>query len=335
MADERWRALERRWQQTGAVEDEAALIAERLRAGDLAEERGRLLAWLGHEAAVLAVGPAFDERELADASTKRRAQHAFWSGLADFGTEVAARSVLAHARWRRRCINDALKAPGSDPGRTAPAAQLMSWGRVLSQCIDSGVSWVLAPTPDALEVLARDVERADALGHPWWPGSVARDEVVAAFREVAEAVVALSAVAQGRPADLWFGITQFDAGRGAIRAEVVAWALGLRDPLREDVDRRLADVSSIRIASPCHVTWDSMRPIEGDPRVRHCLGCDQPVFDLNRLHLDEAEAIVRAREQGRRMCVRLYRREDGSVLLRDCPVGLDLRVDPPDRDWIG
>ena len=75
-------------------------------------------------------------------------------------------------------------------------------------------------------------------------------------------------------------------------------------------------LDDIRIASPCDVPWGSMT---GDERVRHCAECDLDVFNLASLTRAEAEALVFGREG--RTCVRLFRRFDGTVVTRDCPVG--------------
>lgn len=56
MSDEKLRALESRWRKTGAVEDEAAYLLERVRVGDLTLERLELAAYCGHEGARRAVG---------------------------------------------------------------------------------------------------------------------------------------------------------------------------------------------------------------------------------------------------------------------------------------
>lgn len=55
MSDARLRELERAWRTTGAVADEAAWLAERVRTGGLAEVRLLLAAELGHAAAAQAV----------------------------------------------------------------------------------------------------------------------------------------------------------------------------------------------------------------------------------------------------------------------------------------
>ena len=56
MSDSRLRELERRFRKTGAVEDEAAYLLERVRVGDLAQEKLELAAYCGHEGARLASG---------------------------------------------------------------------------------------------------------------------------------------------------------------------------------------------------------------------------------------------------------------------------------------
>jgi hypothetical protein len=60
MTDERLRELERRWKESGSVEDEAAYLLERVRVGDLDQERLQLAAYCGHSAAAHATGVASD-----------------------------------------------------------------------------------------------------------------------------------------------------------------------------------------------------------------------------------------------------------------------------------
>lgn len=76
-------------------------------------------------------------------------------------------------------------------------------------------------------------------------------------------------------------------------------------------------LNNVHIASPCTADWDAMT---GDDRVRHCAQCNLNVYNLSAMAADEAAAFLQAREG--RTCVRLYRRLDGTVLTRDCPVGL-------------
>lgn len=51
MGDEQQRALERRWKETGSIQDEAAYLQAQLRAGELERERVQWAAALGHAAA--------------------------------------------------------------------------------------------------------------------------------------------------------------------------------------------------------------------------------------------------------------------------------------------
>ena len=73
----------------------------------------------------------------------------------------------------------------------------------------------------------------------------------------------------------------------------------------------------VRVASPCPVSWEGM---EGGGRVRFCRLCDLHVYNVASLTRAEAESLF-ARTEGR-LCARLYRRADGTVLTSDCPVGL-------------
>ena len=72
----------------------------------------------------------------------------------------------------------------------------------------------------------------------------------------------------------------------------------------------------LRVASPCDMSWEGM---EGTDRARHCSRCRLTVYDISGMTRDEAAALIRAREG--RLCVRFFRRADGTVLTRDCPSG--------------
>src|SRR5690606_18680030 len=69
----------------------------------------------------------------------------------------------------------------------------------------------------------------------------------------------------------------------------------------------------IDVAYPCTQSWDLMR---GDERVRHCRHCNQNVFNLSDVTREEAEQLISQREG--RLCVRFYRRADGTVVTTDC-----------------
>lgn len=76
-------------------------------------------------------------------------------------------------------------------------------------------------------------------------------------------------------------------------------------------------LDTVQVASPCSASWDAM---EGDDHVRFCLQCQHHVYNLSALKNADAEALVRHTEG--RLCVRFYRRPDGTVMTSDCPVGL-------------
>jgi hypothetical protein len=81
------------------------------------------------------------------------------------------------------------------------------------------------------------------------------------------------------------------------------------------VNLRLLD--RVDVASPCSVSWDGMA---GNDRVRHCGQCRLHVYNLSEMTAEEAVAFVQGVEG--RACVRFYRRADGTMITRDCPVGL-------------
>ncbi|MGQ0762390.1 MAG: hypothetical protein ACT4OT_10320 [Acidobacteriota bacterium] len=76
-------------------------------------------------------------------------------------------------------------------------------------------------------------------------------------------------------------------------------------------------LSKVRVASPCPAGWDSMK---GDERVRFCGQCELNVYNLSAMTKAQAENLI-VRTEGR-LCIRFFRRTDGSILTQDCPVGL-------------
>lgn len=73
----------------------------------------------------------------------------------------------------------------------------------------------------------------------------------------------------------------------------------------------------ISIAAPCAVPWDSM---EGDDRVRTCDQCELPVYNITRMSPHEVRDLVDSGTE--RICGRIFRRPDGTVLTKNCPAGL-------------
>lgn len=75
-------------------------------------------------------------------------------------------------------------------------------------------------------------------------------------------------------------------------------------------------LANVRVASPCPANWDEMI---GDERKRFCGQCKLNVYNLSGMPRNEAENLLLNAEG--RLCVRFYRRADGTVLTQDCPVG--------------
>jgi len=80
-------------------------------------------------------------------------------------------------------------------------------------------------------------------------------------------------------------------------------------------------VDGIKIASPCHMSWDRMT---GDNQVRFCESCELHVFNISEMDVDEAANLISTMDG--RLCVRLHRRRDGTVMTRDCPVGVRMAL---------
>lgn len=81
--------------------------------------------------------------------------------------------------------------------------------------------------------------------------------------------------------------------------------------------RQLQQLSQIQVASPCSADWDEM---EGDEKVRFCGECRRHVFNLSAMDVEEAGARIVEHTDG--LCVRFCRRADGTILTRDCPIGV-------------
>jgi hypothetical protein len=75
-------------------------------------------------------------------------------------------------------------------------------------------------------------------------------------------------------------------------------------------------LNNIKIASPCSADWNEMY---GNERKRFCGDCKLNVYNLSGMTRDEAEELVMNAEG--RLCVKFYKRADGSIITQDCPVG--------------
>jgi len=80
-------------------------------------------------------------------------------------------------------------------------------------------------------------------------------------------------------------------------------------------------LDQLEVASPCTQSWDAMT---GDEKRRFCGECRLHVHNLSAMSRGEAEDLLGNAEG--RVCVRFYRRPDGTVLTQDClPVRVKLR----------
>ena len=76
-------------------------------------------------------------------------------------------------------------------------------------------------------------------------------------------------------------------------------------------------LQQVRIASACPAAWQNM---SGDDRVRFCCQCKLNVYNLSAMTEQEAVRLIQEKEG--RLCGRIHRRSDGTILTQDCPVGL-------------
>lgn len=76
------------------------------------------------------------------------------------------------------------------------------------------------------------------------------------------------------------------------------------------------NLDDIRIASPCKVPWDSMK---GNDTKRYCSQCHLNVYNISEMTTSQAVKLIGSSTG---YCFSLYRRPDGTVITRDCPVGL-------------
>ncbi len=214
MADQRLRDLERDATH-GDLQARARLLRERLRVGDLAEERLRLAAYLGDEAARSACGDA---------------AAVFVLTLPDEPTDVTV-SERTHGEWVRQLL-----ALG---GRAGLARAVVAGLRVADQrrgLLASGASYSRSLFRQALDDLEAWAARFDeaslercrrhADGDDWFERAAARIAVCGDDEVVFNVMAVFSACAMGpggRPA----GVGPMQA---AIVAALVPWALAPGDP---------------------------------------------------------------------------------------------------------
>jgi len=208
VSDAALRELEQAWRRSGSVEDEAQLLAARVRSGDLEEERLRLAAHAGYPAAVRALGESCHERPLAE----------WLDGFAAFGEEALSRASIAIARlaWSRW------------PGFSKHPPLELSYNP-----IDTMVEGAVVTAEDYLceasaESLALHTEAGQQVA------SYAETPLLSSY-ERAVALATLRGAEQARGAGEAFERAEV---REAVATEIALWALMGRDPVRERVEER-------------------------------------------------------------------------------------------------
>jgi hypothetical protein len=78
------------------------------------------------------------------------------------------------------------------------------------------------------------------------------------------------------------------------------------------------ELGVVKVASPCSQKWAQMT---GDDRVRLCAACKCNVYNFAEISSEEARQLLRRNAVGERICARLYKRIDGTVMTKDCPRG--------------
>lgn len=81
--------------------------------------------------------------------------------------------------------------------------------------------------------------------------------------------------------------------------------------------RFTSPLTNLKVAKPCSESWEEMY---GTDRKRMCGKCELNVYNLSAMTRAEAEKLIINTEG--RLCARFYRRADGTVITKDCPVGL-------------
>jgi len=77
--------------------------------------------------------------------------------------------------------------------------------------------------------------------------------------------------------------------------------------------------SQILIDTPCRESWDAMT---GDEGTRYCSRCNKNVHNLK--DMTESE-VFRLLNKSDPVCIRLFRRPDGTILTKECGVGFRRR----------
>jgi len=227
VSDADLRELERRFRETGCVEDEAAWLRARAQAGELEKSRLELAAYCHHEAAVTALG--------LEALGEQRGFRRWANGLSAWGLEAYNRVQIAAAYA-------ALVVWEGGPSTLRAAACLADMREDVlrgspRQAVGAVEAWLHCPCPKHKEAAST---RTLAFGVPR-----TRTSVAAALRSVVQLAWGVDRDEDSQRIEddeklLSFAeqATSPDIVRAAVRADLIPWALGYRDPVRERVEAR-------------------------------------------------------------------------------------------------
>ncbi|MDH3493918.1 MAG: carboxypeptidase-like regulatory domain-containing protein, partial [Acidobacteriota bacterium] len=77
------------------------------------------------------------------------------------------------------------------------------------------------------------------------------------------------------------------------------------------------DPNALRVAKPCGVEWDSMT---GDEQKRRCDLCELDVYNIEEMTRRQVARLLSMPDG--RICGRIRRRADGTIVTRNCPKGI-------------
>jgi len=257
MSDADLRGLERRFRETGSVEDEAAWLLERVRSGGLEESRLELATFLGHRAATLALSgePRVLKPGSWEISQLLCTSEPSW-GLSRWGEECVLRLVPAIAHGLLSYFDLDVDAPALIQAEAALASGERGPSVVGRETL---IAFMIEATDDHsrwLSFLQRDAHslgvtvltvlaRAYQVQRDWARSEYPPDDV-----DVADYVEGQLDVVSSEILSPLFEFGGEEVGgrtpegvRSAVvesvRSELVPWALGYGDPVHDRVEARL------------------------------------------------------------------------------------------------
>lgn len=267
MSDHELRALERRWLESGAVEEEVALLRALRRVERLSDEQLELAAYLGHPAAVQVLGAdetarraadrqarwaleaiedATDRRDLeghrrmreeaigAEAAAVEVANEAWALGLGGFGLEVSVRMGVAAAQH----VRAAWEPTGDEP----------AWRTRALEQFQALRAWLRCPCEEHVAAVS-EAAAGHFLGPPgpqlFFGGPCGTTaEIVTDYQDdpdgapvpASEVVHKACSILAGESGGLRRAdySRQFEELRRVLQAALVPWALDRGDPLLDD-----------------------------------------------------------------------------------------------------